>query len=228
MISFNSLKDPDTDKIISACNSLIGAKIRIKYELELPDGSKTQGNIDNCNIIGDIMENILSPVLKKNIPTIKEGPKQSSPDFYNREYEWELKCFKGSPAFDISNFISYITQLTDTTGVKRKLFQTQYLIFKYSISSSFVTIKDFKSCSVYDLIGYTSKYPITLQNKKGTWYNIRPCSFDNIGIAKSPKLFIKKICEAISECPNEISDKEGKIKNIKNQFCQLVVADTVC
>ena len=40
------------------------------------------------------------------------GPKQSSPDFFNNiEYEYELKCFKKNPGFDISNFNSYISQL---------------------------------------------------------------------------------------------------------------------
>ncbi len=56
------------------------------------------------------------------------------------------------------------------------------------------------------------------------WYNIRPCSFKDMGDnKKTPKLFIKQICEAIMETPNKIENKEKIIENIKKQFNKITI-----
>ena len=77
------LIDPDTDKIRNICESLIGSEIKLNFTITLKSGETCSGDIDNCNIIGDCMENVIFPFIKKQIPSFKEGPKQSSPDFYN-------------------------------------------------------------------------------------------------------------------------------------------------
>ena len=106
--------DPDTDKIKKICESLVGSEIKLSFTITLQSGMTCSGKINNCNIIGDCMENVIFPVIKKQIPSFQEGPKQSSPDFYNgddKKWEWELKCFNNNPGFDISNFNSYISQI---------------------------------------------------------------------------------------------------------------------
>ena len=225
-------KDPDTEHINNVCKNLIGAKIKFNFNITLLNGTTDSGVIENCNIVGDCMENILLPYLRAKILTIETGPKQGSPDFWNRnrKYEWELKVFKITPGFDISNFTSYIDQLNKCKGVERKIYRTQYLIFKYSLNKTHILIEDFKLCSVWNLLLYSGKYPISLQNKKGTWYTIRPCAFNDISYFpeynnnKSPNIFIKQICKSILECPNkldDIGDKDKIVKNIELQFHKL-------
>jgi hypothetical protein len=220
--------DPDTKDIEKVCKSLIGAKIHINYTITLKNGDINTGIINNCNIVGNYMENILLPLLKNQITTINEGPKQKSPDFYNRNYlyEYELKCFHMNPNFDISNYISYIYQLDK--DLIRKLYRTQYLIFKYSLKKKYIIIDDFKLCNVSNLISYTGKYPISLQNKNGMWYNIRPCSFNNIyNKTNNYALFIQKICESILICPNKIDNKREIIYNIQKQYHQICFNQTL-
>ena len=214
--------DPDTEKIRKICESIIGSKIHINFTITLKNGEKYTGCLDNCNIIGDSMENILFPIINKHITTFEKGPKQSSPDFYNRNkcWEWELKCFSNNPGFDISNFNSYISQLT--SNLEKKLYKTQYLIFKYNLKSSVVEILDFKLCNIWELLSYNKTYPISLQCKKGMWYNIRPCNYNDINNKnKTPDIFIKYICKAISLTPNKLEDREKIIDNIYIQFYKL-------
>ena len=72
------------------------------------------------------------------------------------------------------------------------MYKTQYLIFKYNLNDGVITITNFKLCKVWQLINYTGKHPISLQCKKGMWYNIRPCSFNDINTNKTPIMFVKK------------------------------------
>lgn len=169
--------DPDTETIQTICESLIGSKININYIISLENGENKAGELSNCNIIGDCFENVLFSFIAPNIPTFVEGPKQAPPDFYNRdkEWEWELKVFNGSPKFDVSNFDSFVMQLNE--NLDRKLNKTKYLIFKYAIAASTITVMDFKLCNIWEIISYTGRYPVSLQKKRGVWYNIRPCSF---------------------------------------------------
>ena len=158
--------DPDTELIRTVCTGLIGSKITIGFTITLPDGDTHSGDSGNCNIIGNCMEDILLPVLRKSVPTLEEGPPGQPPDYFNgknKEWDWELKVFKDAPNFDISNFNSYIKQLEKDTYRKLK---TQYMIFKYSIENQTVTITDFKLLHVWDMISYSGKNPISLQSKK--------------------------------------------------------------
>tara|TARA_B110000858_G_C17743673_1_gene446213 strand:- start:567 stop:1259 length:693 start_codon:yes stop_codon:yes gene_type:complete len=212
--------DPKTSEIKQICESLIGCKINIGFKITLQNGENHSGEINNCNIIGDCMEDILYPFIHTYIPTFEKGPKQASPDFYNSKiWEWELKCFHTAPGFDVSNFNSYISQLEK--NLEKKMYNTQYLIFKYNLNNGIITIDDFKLCNVWEIINYAGKYPISLQCKKGMWYNIRPCSFNDMNTNKTPTMFIKKICEAIDKTPNKIEDKQKTINNIYIQFYKL-------
>ena len=216
------IQDPYTSKVKEICKSLIGSKIKFNFTINLDNGKKFSGEISNCNIIGDCMETILYPFIVKEIPTFEEGPKQASPDFYNlnKEWEYELKCFNNKPGFDISNFNSYIYQINK--DLEKKLYRTKYLIFKYKIDKNTIEIDDFKLCSVWEIINYTGKNPVSLQSKKGTWYNIRPCCFKDMNSNdKSPLIFIKNICSAILKTPNKMEDKEKIIDNINKQFYKI-------
>lgn len=102
------------------------------------------------------------------------------------------------------------------------MYRTQYLIFKYELKDGIITITEFKLCNIWEIIGYKGKHPISLQCKRGMWYNIRPCSFNDMNsIYKTPIMFIKKICESIRETPNKLEDKTTIINNIYKQYYKL-------
>jgi len=213
--------DPNTPEIKKICEELIGSKTRIGFTTTLQNGKTYSKDFQNPNIIGDCMEDIIYPYIHKLIPTFERGPKQASPDFYNSKiWEWELKCFSKSPAFDISNFNSYVSQIKD--NLEKKMYRTQYLIFKYELKNGFIKILDFKLCNVWEIINYNGKYPISLQCKKNIWYNIRPCNFNDMNnLYKTPIMFIKKLCEAIDKTPNILENKTIIINFIYKQFYKL-------
>lgn len=130
-----------------------------------------------------------------------------------------MKVYMLHPGFDIANFSSYISQLSDENGVFRKLFKTKYLVFEYEIDEDEIVIKKFKNLNVWNIVGYTGKYPLTMQNKRNMWYNIRPSSVkDWDSIDKTPEMFVKNIIKAIKECPNNIDNKDEMITSIQSQF----------
>ena len=91
----------------------------------------------------------------------------------------------------------------------------------YTIEKNHITITNFKMCNVWDIIKYDGKNPISLQNKKNVWYNIRPGSFNDMNDPKkTPEIFIQHICKAIELCPNSISiETRDKLKSsIMTQF----------
>jgi len=205
--------------IESVCKESEGKNIEI-----LAKFGDREYKIKNCNIIGDMLESICFQKLKESIGNIEYGPKQCSPDFWveNREYEYEHKCFTIHPGFDIANFESYIDQLCKPYGVYRKIFRTKYLVFEYIMNEENIKITKFHSLSVWNIVGYNGKYPISLQAKRGMWYNIRPsCTKEWNNTNKSPDMFMKNIIECIKHCPNNIQDRDGKIKNILYQYRQL-------
>lgn len=218
------MEDPDIKDIHNIGNTMVGSEIKLVYEIKLPSGVIINNPIDNCNITGNCIESIFIPMLKKEINTIEVNIQQKSPDFWNRnkEYEYEIKCFKGSPSFDISAFICYINQLYEKNGVLRKLYRTKYLIFEYKIQKSVVKIVNFWLLDIWNLIGFNGKYPITLQCKKNTWWNIRPCAIkDWKNMSKDRNLFFQQIIKAIENCPNNIDNRNDIIKNITLQFNKL-------
>ena len=218
--------DPDKTMIKDICTKMVGAKIKFQYEITLEDGETNKNTLNNCNIIGDCFEDILYSFIRKKVKTFERGPKQSSPDFWNRnkEYDWELKCFQNNPNFDISNFTSYLYQLEKENGVYKKMFSTNYLVFQYTIHESYTHINSFWMLNVWNMVGYNKKYPITLQNKKGMWYNVRPSNHKEWNDKdKTPQKFITNFCKAIQECPNKIEKKDEIISSIQKQFDNLII-----
>ena len=208
----------DLAKIETFCQSLVGTIINLGYTLILPNGEKHTDELKNCNIVGDAFESILYKLIKSHVPTFEKGPKQASADYINKNMGFELKCGKNC-TWDVSNFYSFIKQLSD--NLHKKMYKTKYLIFMYTIEKNHITITNFKMCNVWDIIKYDGKNPISLQNKKNVWYNIRPGSFNDMNDPKkTPEIFIQHICKAIELCPNSISiETRDKLKSsIMTQF----------
>ena len=104
-------QDPDLEQIEAVCQSLVGASICFQYLLKVESGDEFVSNVNECNSFGSIFEKVLFPVIHTHVPTFSEGPLQSSPDFVNQDWLYELKCFKENPGFDIGNYCAIVDQL---------------------------------------------------------------------------------------------------------------------
>ena len=189
-----------TSEIEKLCQSLVGTQIHTTTNITYPDGTECCIPQNNCNVVGNLMESIVYKTINEHVI---RGENMTSPDFLDATsaVEYELKCFKDTANFDISNFDSYISQLVN--DYDRKVFRTYYLVFKYESSDNGFVISDFKMCTICEILKYDGKYPISIQNKKGIWYNIRPCSFAEMkAVNKTNELFVESICLAILHTPN--------------------------
>jgi len=212
--------DPDYNTIKEQCQQLVGKD----YVLSVSFDSKIlplENNDGLINAVGSILEQIIFLELKKELPYLERGPKQKSPDYYNRKiYEYELKCFEKSAGFDISAYNAYIEQLVLKNGICRKVFNTKYLVFKYNLYGCKIRIQKFWMLNIWDLVSYTGKYPISIQNKRGIWHNIRPSSekgwADN---KRTAKQFIESIIKSIELCPNQLH----KDKIIQKLYAQITL-----
>ena len=202
-------------RLLTVCNSFVNQPLRLTANFmgcDIP--------VSDPNVVGNVFETVAWHGGLKNIGDVEEGPLQDPPDFYaqNREFQLEMKVFRGSPGFDLSNFNSYVKQLCEEGGVMKKLFRTNYLVFKYATEGDVSVIKTFHYLSVWNLVEYGGTHPLTVQVKAGTWYNLRPGAASGwTDATKTPARLIDGICACIEACP-QISEKEVKISNIRQQF----------
>jgi len=194
--------DPDYEIIHEQCRRLVGKEFVLSISFDsmvLPIGECPGLN----NAVGSILEETIFLLLKKILPHIERGPKQKSPDYYNRgKYEYELKTFEKNAGFDISSYNAYIEQIIQENGLYRKIFDTKYLVFRYSLSECRIKIQRFWMLNIWNMINYTGKYPISIQNKHGVWFNIRPSSENGWTDKKrEAKKFIHNLIESIRSCP---------------------------
>jgi len=134
--------------------------------------------VEQNNVIGNLIEEWLSKWLDAKGYANIYNHKQESPDFWldpeNLSSNWlEVKCFTNSANFDINNFTSYINEII----VKPYKLHSKYLIFRYSMKSGLVTIENCWLKNVWEISSPSDKYPVKNQNKRGTIYNLRPCTW---------------------------------------------------
>ena len=221
--------DPDTQKINIICQSILGCKINTGFTLTLLNGEHHSGEIDNCNIIGNCMEDILYPFISKRIPTFEKGPPGQKPDFRNLEsetisYDYELKCFnkERGPGFDIGSITGFLGDISKPNGVQEKL-SVKYLIFEYDMGNTGFTITEFWMLSVYDICcGYGGGKPINIGGQKGV--NIRPATKNQWTDEKSkekrnPTNFLDRIEKLIQSKWYKVdeSEKQLTLESIQTQ-----------
>ena len=206
----------NTPRLLEVCRSFIGQALRLNANFmghNIP--------VNDPNIVGKLFETLAWHAGFKNIEDIEQGPQsQDPPDFFaqNREFQLEMKLFRKSPGFDLSNFNSYINQLCEEGGVMKKLFLTKYIVFEYATEGELSVIKSFFYTDIWKLVEYDGVHPVTAQVKGGTWYNLRPGAVRGWSDStKTPQRFINGICVCIEACP-QMTDKEAKIANIRQQF----------
>ena len=215
--------DPDTTNIDKICKSLLGSEITISFGITLQNGKNTSGDINDCNIIGNCLENILLPFINISIPTFLKGPPGQKPDYHNNGWWWELKCFKKSPGFDIGSITGYIEDISKQHGIENKI-NVRYLIFEYKEKEGgSVEIVNFWTLSVCDLCcGYSGEKPLNCGGQSGV--NIRPSGKGLWTSEKSKKdrnvtNFLDRIEKLIQSKYYKISEdeKQQKLVSIQTQ-----------
>ena len=203
------------DKLNKLCKGFIGEKMTLNVSFK-----GRQIEVYNPNLIGDLLEDIFYPFYKETCPDFEEGPKQDSPDFFAqaKEFNFEQKAFLGSPGFDISNFTSLVHQMAKAGGVEKKLFKTKYLVYEYAMEDNAFVIKNFWMLNIWNLPTYGNTYPISMQVKKGMWYNIRPGSKTGFSDkTKTPEAFLTHLLKCIDMCPH-LDSKDALKTSILTQI----------
>jgi hypothetical protein len=202
-------------KFYKALKKIVGQKIQMFAIL-----GDTKINFINCNAIGDIMEDIVYSITRDTLPELRKGPPQKSPDFTMDGMEYELKTFYKTPAFDISNFNSFISQVSNPGGFS-KISKCKYIIYEYDIdtTTNSIIIKNLYIKNIWELPSYTTKHPLSIQVKRGVWYNMRPGTKRGFSDkTKTLHKFIDSLIKCIEKCPQHIENKDEVIKTIREQF----------
>ena len=204
------------DKLVDVLSKYINKTITLKWVIE---GENESGIIEDKNICGTIIENIVGSYLCKNFANIKKGLPQQPPDFIvDTDKFIEIKAYNKSPNFDISNYNSFINQICEPNGIKNKIINTTFIVFNYECVDHGFRILSIKSLKLWNIVGYDGCRPISLQVKNNVWYNIRPkTNLSDIDQRRDFKYFIDKLLLTIDMCPSYTSDQRIKfIENIKS------------
>lgn len=165
-------------------------------------------DIETNDIVGHIMQSWLkSWFLRNNIEFQEPEDTQKFPDFHLNtddleEDLLEVKAFNydNSPGFDIANFESYC----ESVKTKPYRFHANYLIFGYRMVGTIITIENLWLKNIWEITSSMREFPLTVQNKRGTIYNIRPTKWYSTSTrSRSP---FESLEDFIIACYNAISD----------------------
>lgn len=204
---------------ISAINSLNEV-----YQLAKEEISHKKGNITitidgithishSNDIIGNCLQEWLPEWFKDHGLQIEPNNRtQSFPDFFaifpdgSRE-AMDIKCWNAnnSPAFDIGNFNGLYTEMYNHPD---HLFG-KYLCIGYVPTNHGFTIEEIYLKTLWGITGPTDTKPLNVQIKKQQIYAIRPSSNfrkNSDKCFKSPKEFLKSMCETRNKYPSNQQD----------------------
>lgn len=223
--------DPKMPEIKTICEEWIGAETTFLSRTTLRNGRILEQEIDNCNIVGNCMQDNIYPYIVERIPTFKKGPPGQKPDFTNLvsediSYNYEMKCFnkKNGAGFDIGSITGFLEDISKSNGVQKKL-DVKYLIFEYEINkktAGFIVTR-FWMLSVYDICcGYGGEKPINIGGQKGV--NIRPATKkqwtdEKTREKRNPTNFLDRIEELIQSkwYNTDELEKQQKLESIRTQ-----------
>lgn len=216
--------DPEQGIIREQCRALISKTFVLSVSLDDHEHIPLEDCEGMNNAVGSILEQVVLVLLQRHLPAFVGGPRQRSPDYYNRGiYEYELKCFQNNPSFDLANYDAYVAQLCQDNGIRRKLFDTTYLVFQYECAGSRIQIRQFWMLQIWDLVSYHGRYPLSIQNKRGIWYNLRPSSVKGwADSGKNAHRFLYHLIGSIRLCPNPI-DKTRILERLMSQMACLSI-----
>ena len=168
----------------------------------------------------------LNTILLKKIFTI-EFPiaLKFFPDFYSsgedEENLLELKAFNynETPAFDVANFASYC----DSLILKPYRLFADYIILGYTMTNGSLKIEKIWKKKVWEICSTSSNHKLRVQDKKGTIYNIRPCTwYSNRSNATSPfenkEIFVQAIYETLKNYNRRHVDADQWLYNFLKSY----------
>lgn len=132
------------------------------------------------NVVGNLIEEWIDNWLTQHDFNHLYNHGQCSPDFWmdpdNMNEAWlEIKSFTGGANFDISNFMSFITEVIE----KPWKLDSKYLCIQYSMdeNTGIITIDNAWLKNVWEISCPSAKWAVKVQDKKNVIYNIRPASW---------------------------------------------------
>jgi hypothetical protein len=137
--------------------------------------------IESKDIIGNVIQDWIKDWMRsQGVSFIVNQNSQKFPDIYldpdsKTTGLLEIKAFdfERSPNFDIANFDSYCNSLiTDSYRI-----DSDYLIVGYSLHGATITIKNIWKKKIWEISGPSEKWPIKVQEKRETIYNLRPSTW---------------------------------------------------
>ncbi len=134
--------------------------------------------INDKSSIGYLFQEWLKEwMIKSNINFRIKDNSQEFPDFMlnlssDEKDLLEVKLFdyEKSPNFDIANFEAYCRSLK----IHPYRIDADYLIFAYTLRDSTLIIKDMWLKKIWEITCASERFPLRLQVKQDTIYNIRP------------------------------------------------------
>lgn len=161
-----------SQKLIKALQDkgIVGAQGKTTFSL---GGISTTAK--DISVIGNLIQDWLSEFMRKNEISYRAPVhSQEFPDYFLSDSATtdllEVKCFTGSPNFDIANFSAYCRSLL--THAYR--LDADYLIFKYKPHADFVEIEDIWLKKVWQIASGSDRSALKIQWKQNQAFNIRP------------------------------------------------------
>lgn len=182
------------DKLIS--ENIIGATGESSFML---NGLSTV--VLDSSIIGNLIQEWLKKFMTIHSISFRfKSNTQEFPDFLmhadNDNIELlEVKCFKGSPNFDVANFQAYARSLT----INPYRLDADYLIFKYRVLASGIVIENIWLKKVWEICGGSERSALKIQWKQGMPVNIRPATWFSGRTAYPPFSTRKEFVTAIKK-----------------------------
>ena len=135
--------------------------------------------INTTDTVGNSLQSWLKQwLVNKGIYESEPINTQEFPDFFLSEKDpknhmLEVKAFNynATPAFDIANYESYISSVSQ----KPYRLNADYLIFGYTMDDDgTINIRKIWLKKIWEIAGKSSNYPLKTQVKRDVIYNIRP------------------------------------------------------
>lgn len=132
------------------------------------------------DIVGNCIQEWLPAWFKDNGLNLTPNPHtQEFPDFIahfkDEDVPMDIKCwnYENSPAFDIANFNSFYKTIYENPA---KLY-AKYLVIGYKPNIHGFTIEYIGMKNLWEILGPSLKYPLSIQVKRGRTYAVRPINF---------------------------------------------------
>ncbi len=145
--------------------------------------------INDKSIIGYALQNWLAEYLKAHDIYFRvPANSQEFPDYFLSESDndnlLELKTFDADrgAGFDIANFEAYCRSIE----TKPYRLNADYLVMSYTLRDGVLKIHKIWLKKIWELTCPSSAYPIKVQQKQNTIYNIRPGKWDSDGCKYKP------------------------------------------